>query len=182
MKFKETPIKNLYTIELQPNIDDRGFFVRSFCKKELAEIGLNKEIVQVNHSATLQKGSFRGFHFQYPPYAETKIIRCIKGRVLDFAIDIRKNSPTFLQHFSIELSEENFRALYLPEGFAHGFQVLSENSEMLYFHTEFYNKNGEGALNYSDPKLKIELPLEITEISDRDKNHKFISNTFKGII
>jgi len=181
MIFNETNLKGSYILELKSLEDNRGFFLRSFCKNDFKEIGLSKEIVQINHTKTYNKGAFRGFHFQYPPFAETKIIRCIKGKVLDIFIDLRFNSPTFLQNYRVELSEKNLKTVFIPEGFAHGFQVLEDNSEMLYFHTAFYNKEYEGGLNYLDPKLSISLPIEITEISERDKNHQFINQNFKGI-
>jgi dTDP-4-dehydrorhamnose 3,5-epimerase len=181
MKFIETKLKGAYSIELNPKIDNRGFFLRAFCKNDFKEIGFNKEIVQINHTQTQKKGAFRGFHFQYPPFAETKIIRCIKGKVLDVFIDLRLNSPTFLKNCMIELSADNFKTVLIPEGFAHGFQVLEDNSEMIYFHTAFYNQESEGALNYLDHKLNITLPIAITEISDRDNNHPFINDIFKGI-
>lgn len=181
MKFENTFIEGVYIVTLTPFSDDRGFFTRTFCKNEFSEIGLNKEIVQINHSATTQKGAFRGFHFQYPPFAETKIVRCIRGKILDIAVDIRKNSPTFLQYVAVELSESNFNMLYIPEGFAHGFQVLEEASEIMYFVTEFFNPKFEGGINVNDTALNLQLPLPITQISEKDQKIPFLNPAFQGI-
>jgi dTDP-4-dehydrorhamnose 3,5-epimerase len=174
MNFIETPLKGAFIIEISPLKDHRGFFERMFCKKELSAIGFTKEIVQVNHSYTLKKGTVRGLHFQRPPFAETKIIRCIKGSVFDIAVDIRKESPTFLHWYGVELTEDNNKLYYLPEGFAHGFQTLQANTELLYFHSEYFNHQSEGALNFNDPILKLVLPLQITDMSERDRMHPFI--------
>jgi dTDP-4-dehydrorhamnose 3,5-epimerase len=174
MVFTETPLKGSYSIELNPLKDNRGYFERLFCKKELSTIGFTKEIVQTNHSYTFKKGTFRGLHFQCPPYTETKIIKCIKGSIYDIAIDIRKGSPTFLHWCGVELTENNNKMLFLPEGYAHGFQTLQDNTELLYFHSEYYNPESEGGLNYKDPILKLVLPFEITDISERDNKHSFL--------
>ncbi len=181
MNFIPTFIRGVYVVELNPFLDQRGSFVRNFCKNEFKEIGLNKEIVQINHSLTKNKGAFRGLHFQKPPYSEIKIIRCIKGSVYDVVVDIRKDSPTFLQHFAVNLNENEYKMIVIPEGCAHGFQSLEENCELIYLHTAFYEPDHEGGLNIDDPKLNIELPLPITEISERDKNHPLITENFKGI-
>ena len=182
MNFLETKLKGSFIFETTPYIDERGFFERFFCKKEFKENNLLTNIVQVNHSFTSKKGAVRGLHYQNPPYTETKIIKCIKGSILDIIVDLRRGSETFLQYFTVELNNINNRMIYIPDGFAHGFQTLEENSELLYFHTQFYNKESEGALNILDKKLNIKLPLKITEMSERDNNHKFIDDNFKGII
>jgi dTDP-4-dehydrorhamnose 3,5-epimerase len=178
MKFKETPLKDSYVIELEPHTDIRGYFERLFCRKELMTIGFSKEIVQVNLSFSKKKGTLRGMHYQLPPYTETRIIKCIRGSVFDVAVDIRKNSPTFLKCFGLELTRENNRMLFIPEGFAHGFQTLKSNTELIYFHTGYYNSGSEAALNYEDPLLDLKFPLNVTEISLRDKSHSFLSDPY----
>ncbi len=181
MKFNELPLKNAYCIEPETFHDNRGFFERLFCKKELEQIACNKEIVQINHSLTKRRGAVRGMHFQYPPYAEIKMVKCITGKVFDVIIDIRKKSPDFLQWHGEIISAENMKIVYIPEGFAHGFQTLEENCELLYFHTGFYNKDYEGAIRYNDPLVGINWKLEITEMSERDRNHPLLDNNFRGI-
>ena len=181
MKFIKTPIPDLYIIVPEPFQDKRGKFSRIYCFTELKEIGNSKSLVQINHSLTKQKGAIRGMHFQYPPRAEIKIIKCIKGSIFDVAIDLRKGSPTFLKWHGEILSAENIKALYIPEGFAHGFQTLEENCELLYFHTESYSPKDEGAVKFDDPLIGIEWPLEISDISDKDKKHKLLSEEFKGV-
>ncbi|AXE16425.1 dTDP-4-dehydrorhamnose 3,5-epimerase [Runella rosea] len=181
MIFEETPLKNSYVISLQSFSDNRGWFTRTFCKKDFEKIGHSEEWVQLNHSFTVTKGAIRGMHFQYPPHSEIKMVRCISGGVLDVIVDIRKGSPTFLQHFSIELSAINKKMLYIPKGFAHGFQTLSDNCELIYHHTMYYEKNSEGALRYDEPLLSIKWPLEPTDISERDLNHQYLTRSFEGI-
>jgi len=180
-KFAETKLKGLYIVEPEPFQDGRGKFYRVFCKNEFKKINHNKEIVQINKSLTTVKGALRGMHFQYPPKAEIKLVKCIAGSVFDVAIDLRKDSPTFLQWHSEILSLDNMKMMYIPEGFAHGFQTLDDNTQLIYFHTEFYSLEHEGSINYKDPKINIKWPLEITELSEKDKNIKYISNDFKGI-
>lgn len=181
MKFSKTKLNGLYVIKLEPFQDERGKFFRVYCENELNDIGHNKRIVQINQSLTKKKGTIRGMHFQYPPKAEIKMVRCLKGSVFDIAIDLRRNSPTFLKWHSEILSEDNMMILYIPEGFAHGFQTLENDSELLYLHTEFYSPSHEGGINYNDPKINIKWPLEITDISERDKSFKIISENFQGI-
>jgi dTDP-4-dehydrorhamnose 3,5-epimerase len=176
MIFNETPLKDVYIIEVEPHFDDRGYFERLICKNELQAIGLSKDIVQVNHSFSKKQGTLRGFHYQIPPFTETRIIKCIKGSVFDVALDLRKESPTFLKWFGIELNAENNRMLFIPEGFAHGFQTLKTNTELLYFHTGYYNQSKEAAVNYSDPLFEIRFPLKVREISVRDKSHIYITD------
>ena len=179
-EFTSTPLSGLYRVARNPIKDQRGFFSRFFCAEEFAEIELDKPIVQMNHTRTIKKGAVRGLHFQKKPYTETKIVSCIRGKVFDVAVDIRKKSPTFLRWHAEELSENNHASLYIPGGFAHGFQALTDDCELLYLHSEFYRPEAEEALNVSDPRLSIDWPLEITEISDRDSGHDMIS-IFKGI-
>ncbi|MHA1185416.1 MAG: dTDP-4-dehydrorhamnose 3,5-epimerase [Candidatus Heimdallarchaeota archaeon] len=181
MKFVETPLKGAYVIELNPFEDHRGMFTRLFCKTEFKEIAHKKEIVQINHSLTKMKGSIRGMHFQIPPKSECKIIKCLQGSVLDVIIDLREGSRTFLNYHMEELSRENQKSIYIPEGFAHGFQTLKENSELIYFHTEYYDKEFERAIRYNDPKIGIDWPLDATDISDKDKNHELLDAKFTGL-
>ena len=181
MNFKKTPIDNLFIIETEPFKDNRGLFERLYCENEIKAINHEKNIVQVNHSVTSAKGAIRGMHFQYPPRAEIKIVRCLKGSVFDVAVDIRNNSSTFLFWHAEVLSADNFKMFYIPEGFAHGFQTLEDNCELIYFHTNFYDRNHEGALRYDDPSINIRWPLPPGEISERDKNHPLLDETFKGI-
>lgn len=181
MKFTEAPLKGSFAIEPEPFSDDRGWFARTYCKNEFQQIGHTKEWVQINHSFTNKKGTIRGMHFQYPPFTEIKMLRCIAGAVYDVIVDIRSGSPTFLKWFGVELSAANKKMLYIPDGFAHGFQTITENAELIYHHSSFYQPGYEGGIKYDDPKLKIEWPLPVTEISVRDNNHLFITNDFTGI-
>ncbi|MFX1363487.1 MAG: dTDP-4-dehydrorhamnose 3,5-epimerase [Promethearchaeota archaeon] len=181
MKIKETNLDGLYIIKLEPIQDERGRFQRIFCKDELNKIILKKNIVQINHSITKQKGTVRGLHFQFPPKAEIKIITCLRGSVFDVSVDLRKNSPTFLKWHSEILSSDNKKVFFIPEGYAHGFQTLEENSELLYLHTEFYSPENEGGIRYDDPKINIEWPIEITLVSKRDKHFKLLNEKFQGL-
>jgi dTDP-4-dehydrorhamnose 3,5-epimerase len=181
MIFTETALKGSFIISLEPYSDERGWFARTFCKKEFEKIGHQKEWVQMNHSFTIHQGTIRGMHFQLPPFTEIKMVRCIAGSVLDVIVDIRKDSATFLQWFSVELSAANKLMIYIPEGFAHGFQTLENNSELIYHHTEFYQPGVEGGLLYNDPQLNIQWPLPVQNISERDINHPLLDNNFKGI-
>lgn len=181
MIFHPSKLKGAYLIDLEPFRDDRGLFARTFCQKEFRQIGHQKEFVQFNHSRTLPEGALRGLHFQHPPFAEIKLIRCIRGCVYDVMVDLREQSPTFLQYEGVELSEENMRMIYIPEGFAHGFQTLADNTELIYHHTAFYHPKAEGGIRYDDPAIGIEWPLPATVISEKDKNHPFLTPDFQGI-
>lgn len=181
MKFSETPLKNCYIIEPDVVKDNRGWFMRTFCKDDFHEIGHTKEWLQLNHSVSFKKGSLRGMHYQIPPFAEVKMVRCIAGSVFDVVVDIRESSPTFLKWAGIELSAQNRNMIYIPEGFAHGFQTLTDNCELLYHHTEVYTPGYEGGLHYDDKLLDIQWPLPVTEMSERDRNHPYLDNNFKGI-
>jgi len=179
--FIETPLTGLIKIERKPIQDNRGFFSRFFCANEFETIGFTQPIAQMNHTFTRKKGAVRGMHFQNPPYSETKIVTCIKGKVFDVAVDIRKNSLTFLQWYAQILSADNQTSLYIPDGFAHGFQSLTENCELFYIHSSFYQPDAENALNVLDTELCIDWPLEITELSGRDSNYSMIGKDFVGI-
>ncbi len=171
MKFIKTPLNDAYVIELEKRGDERGFFARYFCVNEYAKIGLDNKIVQINNSLSAEKGTLRGMHYQIPPKSETKIVRCIKGALYDFILDMRKDSSTFGQSFGIELSAENRTMLYVPKGFAHGFLSLEDNTEALYLVTEFYSPEHERGIRWNDPKFNVQLPFEPKIISDKDKNH-----------
>ena len=181
MKLNETRIKGLYVAELALFCDDRGFFTRSYCSEIFKQINIVKPITQINHSLTSKIGAIRGMHFQDHPYTEIKMVRCISGEVFDVAVDLRKDSETFLKWHGEYLNSKNFKMMIIPEGFAHGFQVIKANSELLYFHTESYNKNSERGIMFNDKKIKINWPLDVTEISARDQCHVLIDDYFKGI-
>jgi dTDP-4-dehydrorhamnose 3,5-epimerase len=181
MIFTPTPLYGSYEISLSPRSDSRGWFARFFCKEEFKKIGHEKEWVQMNHSYTAEKGAVRGMHFQNPPYAEIKMVRCIAGSVYDVIIDIRKNSPTFLRFYAVELSALKKNMLYIPEGFAHGFQTFTKNCELIYLHSEYYTPNVEGGIRYDEPLINISWPLPVREISERDANHPYLNDNFKGI-
>lgn len=181
MIFTETILKGSYEIELSPHGDSRGWFARTYCKKEFEQIGHQQEWVQINHSFSSQKGTLRGMHFQNAPYAEIKMLRCIAGAVYDVIIDLRKDSTTFLKWFGTDLSAQNKKMLYIPAGFAHGFQTLEDNTELIYHHTQFYAPSAEAGIGYDDKAINIEWPLAIAEISERDTNHPLIDSTFKGL-
>lgn len=181
MIFTETSLKGSYIIEPKPFIDERGWFARTFCKKEFEQINHYKEWVQLNHSFTAESGTIRGMHFQNPPHSEIKLVRCIAGSVYDVIIDIRKNAPTFLHWFGVELSAQNRKMIYIPEGFAHGFQTLSENSELIYHHSAFYQPGVEQGIRYDDPLIKIEWKSPAINLSDRDQQHNYLTNNFIGI-
>lgn len=176
-----TPLADLMVIERQRLTDARGFLARMFCAEEFAAIGWHKSIIQINHTFTMRRGTIRGMHFQYPPHAEMKLISCIRGEIWDVAVDIRTDSPTFLQWHGTTLSAGNCRALLIPEGFAHGFQALTDDAELLYFHSTAHHPEAEGGLHPIDPDLAIDWPLPATEMSDRDVSHPFIHSGFEGV-
>jgi dTDP-4-dehydrorhamnose 3,5-epimerase len=179
--FQPTPLEGLWIVQQKPLKDPRGFFCRFFCAEEFQIAGLKKPIAQINHTCTVKKGAVRGLHFQYPPYAEGKIVSCLRGEVYDVAVDIRKGSPTFLHWHGVILSAANQRSLFLPEGFAHGFQTLTDNCELLYLHSEAFHPQAEGALHVADPGIGIVWPIAMTELSERDRSHPFIDLDFNGI-
>jgi dTDP-4-dehydrorhamnose 3,5-epimerase len=176
-----TPIADLVVVQRQPLSDHRGYFERMFCTHELAAAGWVKPIAQINHSYTAKQGTVRGLHFQYPPHAEMKLVSCIRGEVWDVAVDLRLGSPTFLQWHAERLSAENGCALLIPEGFAHGFQALTDDVELLYCSSAAYAVQAEGGLNPIDPRLGIRWPMVITELSTRDADHPLVNSDFKGV-
>ncbi len=182
MKLTQTPIEGLLTSESIPFSDHRGAFARLFCQEELAEVLADRNIVQVNYSRTTSVGAVRGLHFQWTPNAEMKMVRCIKGRVWDVAVDLRRGSPTFLKYYAEDLSAESMNMMIIPEGFAHGFQVLEEESELLYLHTAFYYKPSELGIIYNDPAIGIDWPLGVTDLSEKDQSHPLIEKKFTGIV
>jgi len=181
MIFRETALKGAYLIEAEPLGDIRGLFARTYCKNEFSRIGHQKEFVQFNHSHTFRKGTIRGMHYQLPPYTEIKLVRCIRGSVYDVIIDIRKGSPTFLKYLPVELSEHNLLSLYIPEGFAHGFQTLEDNTQLIYHHTAYYVSGSEAGIRYNDPLISISWPLTVTVITEKDLNYNLLNSNFKGI-
>jgi dTDP-4-dehydrorhamnose 3,5-epimerase len=166
--FQETKLSGAFIIDLERRADDRGFFARTFCQDEFAEHGLEPIIVQSNVASNLWKGTLRGMHFQYPPAAETKLVRCSRGAILDVIVDLRPESSTYLQHICVELTQANMRALYVPERFAHGYQTLCDETDTSYQVGEFYTPAAEGGLMHNDPALGLEWPLPITVISQKD--------------
>ncbi|MCF8369843.1 MAG: dTDP-4-dehydrorhamnose 3,5-epimerase family protein [Bacteroidales bacterium] len=181
MTFKQTILEGAWVVTLDPFVDDRGTFSRMFCENEFAEIGFTKNFAQVNYATNKSKGIFRGLHFQVPPYSDSKLIRCVRGKVYDVIVDIRQGSKTFLKSFAIELSPEENKMLFITDGFAHGYLTLEVKCELIYFHSTAYKPGFEGGLNYKDPKLNIALPFEPSKISEKDKNYTYIDNKFNGI-
>jgi len=178
----ETPVRGLIVLQRKPVGDNRGFLERMFCAEELQSIvPATRNIVQINRTLTCRLGTIRGIHFQYPPHAEMKFVSCVRGEVFDVAVDVRRGSSTFLRWHAELLSAANHRTLVIPEGFAHGFQTLAENCEMLYFHTAAYRQTAEGGLNALDPALDIRWPEAVTEMSPRDTAHPFLAADFAGV-
>ena len=177
----DLPLAGLKLVERKRLGDSRGYLARLFCAEELAAANWLKPIAQINHSYTSKRGTVRGMHFQHPPHAEMKLVSCVRGEAYDVAVDVRKNSPTFLHWHGELLTQENHATLLIPEGFAHGFQTLSSDCVMLYFHSVAYQADSEGALNAQDPLLAIKWPMAITEQSARDKSHALIATDFNGI-
>ncbi len=169
MKFVETPLSGAFTVEIEPIEDKRGFFARAWCQREFEARGLSGRLVQVNISFNRRKGTLRGMHWQRAPHEEDKLIRCTRGAIFDVAVDLRPGSATYLRWFGAELTEENHRMLWVPRGFAHGFQVLEPDTEVLYQHTEFYAPGFEAGARYDDALFGIQWPHPVTEISDRDE-------------
>jgi dTDP-4-dehydrorhamnose 3,5-epimerase len=169
MIFTETKLKGAYIIDIDRKEDERGFFARAFCQQEFEAHGLKPIIAQANVAFNYKKGTLRGMHFQYPPAAETKLVRCTRGAILDIIVDLRPDSATYLHYIAVELNEANHRALYVPERFAHGYQVLQDSTETSYQVGEFYTPSAEGGLLYNDPRLGLVWPLPVTVISEKDQ-------------
>jgi dTDP-4-dehydrorhamnose 3,5-epimerase len=172
MIFNETPLKGAFVIDLEKRGDERGFFARAFCEKEFGAQKLCTKFVQVNNSLSAQRGTLRGMHYQLGAKAETKLVRCIKGALLDVILDLRKDSPTFGQSYSAELTAENRRMMYVPKGFGHGFITLADNTEAFYFVDEFYAPEAERGVRWNDPKFALNWPMEPVVLSDKDRAHR----------
>lgn len=170
MIFEEVPLKGAYIIDLKPIADDRGFFARGFCMKEFEDQGLVNKVVQQNLGFSERAGTLRGMHYQRSPYQEVKIVRCTQGEIYDVIVDMREDSPTYKQWYGVELTANNHRALYVPEGFAHGYQTLTDKAEMYYFTSQFYASDHATGVQYNDPAFGIDWPMAVTEISEADSN------------
>ena len=170
MKFVETELKGAFVVEPDRLVDERGFFARTWCRKEFEQNGLNSNVVQCNISFNRNKGTLRGMHYQAPPFEEAKLVRCTTGSIFDVIIDLRLNSKTFMQWFAIELTDKNRKMIYIPEGFAHGFLTLEDDTEVFYQISEFYAPGYARGVRWNDPNFKIEWPDEIRTISIKDKN------------
>jgi dTDP-4-dehydrorhamnose 3,5-epimerase len=170
MIFTETRLTGAFIVDIDRREDERGFFARTFCQREFADYGLNPLIAQSNVAFNAWHGTLRGMHFQFPPAAETKLVRATRGALLDVIVDLRPESPTFLQHVAVELTAENRRALYVPERFAHGYQVLEDSTEAIYEMGEFYAPDAQSGLRYDDARLGIEWPLPVSVISEKDSD------------
>jgi len=181
MKLVETPIKGVMVTKTSRISDNRGAFSRLFCEQELKHALADRHIVQINHSRTSRIGAVRGMHFQYAPHAEMKMVRCLKGKVWDVAVDLRQNSSTFLHWHAVELSPDNAEMMVIQEGCAHGFQVLEADSELLYLHTAAYVPSAEGGLRHDDPLLAINWPIGVADLSDRDRLHPLLKDDYCGV-
>ena len=176
-----TPLAGLTLLQRKPTGDHRGFLERVYCSHDLAECLGERTIAQINRTVTARRGTVRGMHFQLPPHAEMKFVSCLRGEVFDVAVDLRRGSPTFLHWHAEILSGENHRTLVIPEGFAHGFQTLTDDCELLYLHTAHWTPSAEAAVNALDPRVAIAWPLEIVERSVRDTQHPFLTTDFPGV-
>ena len=181
MRVRRTPFRDLLILELDRSSDGRGSFYRLFCDRELSDVLMGASIVQINHSTTIKPGSIRGLHFQYAPSAEIKIVRCIKGEVFDVAVDLRLGSESLLAWHGTHLSADDNLAVLIPQGFAHGFQTIAPDSELLYLHSSHYDAQAEAGIRYDDPSIGVSWPLNVTEVSDRDNSHPLIEPEFTGI-
>lgn len=181
MKIERTAIQGVLVVQGTAFVDHRGVFQRLFCDRELADVIGERTIAQINFSRTAQAGAVRGMHYQRAPHAEMKLVRCLRGKVWDVAVDLRAGSPTFLRWHAVELTPESGRMLVIPEGCAHGFQALAPESELLYLHTVHYAAEAEGGVRHDDPALGIDWPLPVADLSQRDQTHPLITRDFSGI-
>jgi len=181
MKFVEPILQGAYLIMPDLLEDERGFFARTFCRREFEAKGLNPDIIQCNISFNKKRGTLRGMHYQVGPHGEAKLVRCTAGAIYDVIVDLRAESPTFKQWIAVELTAENHKMLYIPERFAHGFQTLNDNTEVIYHHSAYYSSENERGLRFDDSGLGIAWPLPVAVISDRDKNHPLMDENFQGI-
>lgn len=175
------PIAGLQVIRRHPLGDERGYLERMFCSEELQSTIGARQVTQINRTRTAKRGTVRGMHFQHPPHAEMKLVSCLRGEVFDVAVDLREGSPTFLKWYAEILTKDNHKTFAIPEGFAHGFQTLSDDCELLYFHTAVYQPKAEAGLNALDDRLSIDWPFPVTERSMRDQLHPALGDDFMGI-
>ena len=182
MRYHETKIKDAYIIEIEKNEDIRGFFAREWDTKEFQERGLNPELVQISISSNHKKGTVRGIHYQLKPHQEMKYVRCIRGKVFEVLIDLRPKSETFKEWISVELSADNYRAIYSPEGTALAYQTLEDQTELLYHMSEFFSPESYRGIRYDDPTLKINWPLDVSVIKDRDLEFPYLDDAIKEIM
>lgn len=171
MKFYETKLKGSYVIELEKNEDERGFFARTWDKNEMQKFGLNDNLVQCSVSFNKTKGTLRGMHYQITPYEESKLVRCTKGKVFDIIIDLRRNSLTYKQWFSTEIDDQNHKMIYIPEGFAHGFQTLVDNTEVFYQMSEYFMPEYSTGIRWNDESFDIKWPISKKIISEKDVSY-----------
>lgn len=180
--ISDTPLRGVKVLQRKTIGDHRGYLERLYCAEELRATASDLAIAQINHTYTASRGTVRGMHFQHPPHAEVKFVSCLRGEVFDVAVDLRRDSPTFLQWHAERLSGDNHRTLVIPRGCAHGFQALTDDCEMLYFHSAGYQPNAEGGMNPLDPRLAIAWPLDVSDLSERDAGHPFIDAAFQGVV
>lgn len=173
MIFTKTEIDGVWIIEPEPRMDPRGYFARLFCKKELAQIGVDFDIKQINRSFSKKRGTLRGLHYQKEPTWEAKIVQCVRGAIYNVVVDFRKDSPTFKKWIAVELSEDNKKMIYTPKGFVNGFQALTDNCELLYFMSEYYSPEHAAGLRYNDIVFNINWPIENPELSEKDSQLPF---------
>ncbi len=181
LNFLPTPLHGLVIVDRRPVADARGFLSRVYCADAMRAAGMMKSIAQINHTMTRRAGTVRGLHFQRPPHAEMKLVTCVRGEVFDVAVDVRQNSATYLRWHAERLSAENQRSLLIPEGFAHGFQAMTSDCELLYLHTADYRRDAEAGLSATDPRIAISWPLDIAEMSERDRSHPVANADFRGV-
>ena len=170
MKFIETGLPGAVIVEIEKLQDQRGFFARSWCQREFEQVGMDASVVQANISYNYRQGTLRGMHYQAEPYAETKLVRCTRGAIYDVIIDLRPESPTYMKWVGVELTGDNYRMLFVPKMFAHGFQTLVDESGVTYQVGQFYTPGSERGIRYNDPAFDIRWPIEVRVISDKDKN------------
>lgn len=181
LELHATPLAGLTHVVSRRLGDERGHLARVFCMDELRAAGWSGPVAQANITHTRQRGTVRGLHFQHPPHAEMKLVRCLRGEVWDVAVDLRQGSPSFLQWHAQRLSADRLNALLIPEGFAHGFQTLSDDVEMLYLHSQAHAPDSEGGLNVLDPRLAVNWPLPLSTLSERDRSRPFLTASFEGL-
>jgi dTDP-4-dehydrorhamnose 3,5-epimerase len=180
--FTKTPLGGAYVIDIEKRQDQRGFFTRTWCRNEFEAHGLNPNLVQINTTLSITKGTVRGMHYQLPPYQEVKVVRCTRGALYDVMIDLRPESPTYRQWFGVELTAENYRMLYVPEGFAHGSQTLTDQTELCYQTSQFYSPEGARGVRFDDPAFQIKWPIEVQAISDVDKSWPLLASEVQEAI